>query len=366
MVNIIMKVCVYAICKNEEKFINRWFDSMKEADKIFVLDTGSTDNSVKKLKELGVIVKVKKYKKWRFDNARNDSLKMVDKDTDICVCTDLDEIFIKGWRKKLEDIWDKSITKLGYNYNWNLDKNNKPIVNFYIEKIHTREDYKWTHPVHEILTFIGDKKEIIKYTDEITLNHYPDNKKSRKSYLKLLELSVKEDPQDDRNMHYLGREYMYYGRWNKSIDTLIKHLSLKSATWKDERAASMRFISRCYINLKRYEEAKMWLNKAIDEAPYLRDAYVEMALLEYKLNNYEKVNYYCLKALDIKTHQKTYINEPFSWDNTIYDLLSVAQFYLGKYQEALKNVNIALTYDINNNRLLNNKQIIEDKINYKI
>ena len=40
-----MKVCVYAICKNEEKFIRRWYNSMKEADKIFVLDTGSSDGS---------------------------------------------------------------------------------------------------------------------------------------------------------------------------------------------------------------------------------------------------------------------------------------------------------------------------------
>lgn len=46
-----MKVCVYAICKNEEKFIDRWVNSMKEADYIYVLDTGSTDNSIQKLKE---------------------------------------------------------------------------------------------------------------------------------------------------------------------------------------------------------------------------------------------------------------------------------------------------------------------------
>lgn len=36
------KICIYAICKNEEKFVSRWVESMKEADKIFVLDTGST------------------------------------------------------------------------------------------------------------------------------------------------------------------------------------------------------------------------------------------------------------------------------------------------------------------------------------
>ena len=69
-------------------------------------------------------------------------------------------------------------------------------------------------------------------------------------------------------MHYLGREYMYYEKWNECIDTLIKHLNLKRATWKDERCASMRFIARSYRHLKRYDEAKMWLEKAIQEAPY--------------------------------------------------------------------------------------------------
>ena len=277
------KVCVYAICKNEEQFVDRWYDSMKEADDIYVLDTGSTDRTVDKLREHGINVMVKEIKPWRFDVARNLSLEMVPDDTDICICVDLDEVFEPGWRKKLENIWKNNFTRLRYNYNWSLDENMKPLVNFYIEKIHSRHDYKWTHPVHEVLTYIGDGDEVFCTTDEITVNHFPDVTKSRSSYLPLLELSVLENPTDDRNMHYLGREYMYYGKWNECIDTLIKHLSLDSATWKDERAASMRFIARSYQELKKYDEARMWLNKAIDEAPYLRDAYVEMAMLEYKL-----------------------------------------------------------------------------------
>ena len=36
-------VCVYAICKNEAQFADRWMDSMSEADYIVVLDTGSED-----------------------------------------------------------------------------------------------------------------------------------------------------------------------------------------------------------------------------------------------------------------------------------------------------------------------------------
>lgn len=357
------KVCVYAICKNEEKFVDRWVDSMSEADEIYVLDTGSNDNTVNKLKERGVNVKIEIINPWRFDVARNKSLELVPCDFDICVCTDLDEEFEKGWREKLESIWDSNTTRLSYNYNWRLDENNNPVVNFYIEKIHSRNNYTWTHPVHEILTYIGNGTENKKTTDFITLNHYPDDTKSRGSYLPLLELSVKERPEDDRNMHYLGREYMYYGKWNESIDTLIKHLSLPKATWKDERCASMRFIARCYTNLNRFEEARMWLNKAIEEAPYLRDPYIEMALLEYRFSNWEKVEYYCSLALEIKTHAKTYINEPFSWDHTPYDLLSLSYFYQEKYNLALENVDLALNINPKDERLLKNKQLILDKLN---
>ena len=356
------KVCVYAICKNEEQFVERWIKSMDEADAIYVLDTGSTDNTVKKLKELGAFVKTEVIDPWRFDIARNKSLELVPKDFDICVCTDLDEVFTKGWREKLEDIWDENTTRLAYNYNWLLDKNNNPKVNFYIEKIHNRNAYEWTHPVHEVLTYKGTYGENKKYTNEITLNHYPDTQKSRSSYLPLLELSVKEKPYDDRNVHYLGREYMYYGKWNESIDTLIKHLKLSTATWKDERCASMRFIARCYQRLNRFDEARMWLDKAMLEAPHLRDPFVERAILEYSQNDLKEVKKYCLKALEIKEHPKTYINEVFSWDHTIDDLMSICYYYENDMDNALIHVNNALVFLPNDERLLNNKVLIENKI----
>lgn len=351
------KICVYAICKNEEQFVDRWVNSMNEADVIYVLDTGSTDKTVKKLKKRGVRVKRKKIQPWRFDVARNVSLDLVPKDTDICVCTDLDEVFEPGWRNILEELWNENTTRLRYNYIWSFDKNGDPAVNFYIEKIHIREHYHWTHPVHEVLSC--DIEEHAITTDLITLKHYPDHSKSRGNYLPLLELSVKESPMDDRNMHYLGREYMYYQRWNECIDTLIRHLNLPTATWKDERAASMRFIARSYKALKRYDEAKMWLDKAINEAPYLRDAYVERTLLEYELENWDAVVEYGERAIQITSHAKSYINEVFSWNYTIYDLLSLGYYYIGQIDKSLEYVNKALEMEPSNNHLLNNKKIIE-------
>jgi len=357
------KVCVYAICKNEEKFVKRWYDSMKEADKIIVLDTGSTDNTVNLLKECGAEVYVKKIEPWRFDVARNESLKLIPEEFEICVCTDLDEVFDKGWKSILLDNWKNDTTRMRYKYNWSFDEYGNPGTSFYLNKIHLRNNYKWTHPVHEVLTSLKEEKEDIAHN--IILNHYPDKLKSRKSYLPLLELSVKEDPLDDRNMHYLGREYMYYCNWDKCIDTLKKHLSLENATWKDERAASMRFIARSYKSKNEIELAKNWYLKAIDEAPYLREAYVEYAYLLYEEKNYNDAYYFLKKALEIKEKSNSYINEEFAWNGFIYDMVSICAFNLCYYEEALVNVKKAIELDKNNLRLKLNLEEMEKYVNKK-
>lgn len=352
-----LKVVVYAISKNESAFVDRWYESMKEADEIYVLDTGSTDDTVERLKCHNINVKVENINPWRFDVARNKSLDLVPLDTDICVCTDLDEVLNKGWRKELESSWDNA-NRMRYKYNWSLDGNNQPLVTFLYEKIHDRHHYKWIYPVHEVLSCNLDN-EIVNINTNIVLNHYPDKNKSRGSYLKLLELSVEENPTNDRNMHYLGREYMYYKEWNKSIDTLLKHLSLESATWKEERSASMRFISRCYLNLNRKEEAQLWLEKAIKESPYQREGYVELALLEFNNKNYFEVIRNCLKAKTVLKNEMIYINEPFCWDSTIDDLLSISYYQLGMKDESLFYIAKALKFDPTNERLLKNKEIFQ-------
>ena len=350
------KICVYAICKNEGKFIERWYNSIKDADYICVLDTGSVDNTVDLLEKFKINYKIKKIDPWRFDSARNESLKLIPDDADICISLDIDEVMTNGWYDKIQNIWNDDTTRLSYIYNWSLDSNDKPIISFYADKIHKNKNYIWTHPVHEILTCTTNETKVT--LDDNLVNHYPDNTKSRSSYLPLLELSVKEDPTDDRNMHYLGREYMYNGRWNEVIDTLIKHLSLEKATWKDERCASMRFISRCYINLGRWNEAYMWLNKAIEEAPYLREPYIEMALLCAKDEKYNDVINYALKALKINEKKLTYINEIFSNNETIYDLLSVAYYYTNNRKKSIYYINKAIKLDPKNSRLAINKQLI--------
>lgn len=356
-----LKVYVYAICKNESKFVENYVKSMSEADGIYVLDTGSTDDTIERLKKRNVHVKQEIITPFRFDTARNKSLEMVPKDADICVCTDFDEEFVPGWREKLEEVWLKeNPTRVEYLYNWNFDEYGNPATTFYMSKIHKRDAYIWHHPVHEVLKCLKkEEKSVI--AEGIVLNHHQDVKKTRSSYLPLLEMSVKEDPKDDRNMHYLGREYMYYKRWNEAIDTLEKHLNLETSTWRDERAASMRFIARSYLGLNRPMEAKMWLELAIKEAPYLREGYVELANLYFQEKNNEKAYFYLKEASKIKEKTKTYINEEFCWNAFFYDMFSIVAYNLGKKEEAIDYVNKALEFDSNNERLQKNLKIITNE-----
>ena len=145
------KVCVYAICKNEEQFVDRWMDSMSEADQVVVLDTGSEDGTVERLRARGAEVAVEEISPWRFDTARNRSLELVPEDAGICVCTDLDEVFHPGWRAALERAWTAGAGQASYRYTWSFNADGSEGVVFWYEKIHARRGYQWVHPVHEVL-----------------------------------------------------------------------------------------------------------------------------------------------------------------------------------------------------------------------
>lgn len=96
------KIAVYTICKNEEKFVNKWLDSMSEADYMVVLDTGSTDATIKLLEEgkkkyPNLIYAQKVIDPWRFDVARNANIDIIPKDANILFENDLDEWLAPGW-----------------------------------------------------------------------------------------------------------------------------------------------------------------------------------------------------------------------------------------------------------------------------
>ncbi|SFI15434.1 Glycosyltransferase involved in cell wall bisynthesis [Lachnospiraceae bacterium NLAE-zl-G231] len=355
------KICVYAICKNEEKFVDRWMDSMREADLVVVTDTGSEDSTAARLRERGAIVYEETIVPWRFDTARNYSLSHVPEDMDIAVCTDLDEIFRPGWRQCLEDVWEPDATMGNYLYNWSLKADGTPGTQFTYFKIHKKALYEWACPVHEYLRYKGSGSEKKVFIHGMVLDHYPDPEKSRKSYLPLLEMAVQEEPENDRMTYYLGREYMYVGRWQECITTLKRHLKLPTAWWPEERCASMRWIAKSYHHIGDNTKAYCWYYRAIAEVPHMRDPYIEFAKLAYLLHDWSTVLYLITAALKIKEKSRHYVNMGYSWDHTPDDLGAIACYYLGMYERSLHHAQNALTFSPDDERLQKNLVLIRNK-----
>lgn len=359
------KVCVYAICKNEGTFVDRWMDSMREADLVVVTDTGSEDDTVERLLARGAQVHRETVSPWRFDVARNLSLDHLPPDMDICVCTDLDEVFQPGWRAALEAVWTPGVSMAQYLYNWSLKPDGTPDVQFHYFKAHARAAYRWKHPVHECLRYVGHGPERKVFAPGMVLNHYPDPAKSRGSYLPLLELAAAESPQDDRMAYYLGREYMYKGMWEKCIQTLKGHLALPSAAWREERCASMRWIARSYGELGEHRAAFGWYFRAIAECPGMREPYVECAKLAYRLSNWEMTYLMATEALKIKEKSKVYVNMGYSWDHTPDDLAAIGAYRMGMYQTSLEHARAALSFTPGDMRLQMNLRAIEERAGKK-
>ena len=169
-------------------------------------------------------------------------------------------------------------------------------------------------------------------------------------------MSVAECPEDDRNMHYLGREYMFRGRYSDAVETLKKHLSLKSAAWADERSASMRYIAFCLFKTGDNDGAASWYMRSCAEAPHLREPWLNFAYFCYDIKEYEAAAALINRALRIKTRTDAYLNESDSWSEKPFDILSMSYYFIGNMRKAREAAEKALEIAPENERIRNNLQ----------
>lgn len=359
------KICVYAICKNESQFVDKWVESMKEADSIVVLDTGSTDDTVEKLRSHGVKVEVMTINPWRFDVARNVAMLMAPSDCNILVSTDLDEILEPGWADILREKWIDGVhERAEYKYSWSHLKNGDSGRVFHYNKIHSR-NWVWKYPVHELLwnyktcTENYPHESSLYLFDYIHLHHYPDYSKSRSSYLPLLELRAKENKEDYYGLIYLAHEYYYQNHFQKSIDTLTFILENFANQYSSlEQASCYLFMGDDYMELKNYSKAMDSYLKAINIDPTYREPYLNLGKAYMAIKDYDNAIRYIKISIKETYRHYTWLERDISWTYEPYDLLSLAAYYGGYKRDSLGYAMKALSIEPTNERLKNNVDLI--------
>ena len=348
-----MKTAIYTIALNELQFVERWYESAKDADYLLIADTGSTDGTVEKARELGINVVDVRVNPWRFDDARNAALAALPIDIDMCVSLDMDEVITPGWKEVLEEAWNNGINRPRYKHVWSFNEDGTPGLEFSYDHIHARKGFRWRHPVHECIYSYGIE-EVQGWVDGLETHHHPDNTKSRSQYLPLLALSVKEDPYNDRNAFYYGRELYFYGRYMEAAAELKRHLELPTAQWAPERAASMRFIGKSLP-----AEAEHWFRRAIEQAPGRREPFVDLAKLYYGRQDWQQCLEAAESALAITEKPLEYLCEAESWGAAPWDYAGIAAYNLGQYDKAAQYARNALEIQPDDERLKNNVVMCE-------
>lgn len=354
-----LKVCVYTICKNESKFVERWLDSMQEADYIVVLDTGSTDGTYEKLKADPRVTRVeqKTYTPWRFDIPRNDSMDLAPEDTDILISTDLDEILTEGWCDALKEQWATGEYVRGnYQYAWSHTSTGENDLVFWYDKIHVK-GYRWKFPVHEILECPNqnelEDKGTLKLDERVFLHHYPDDSKSRGSYLGLLELRYQENPDDIYSMFYLGREYTFYGQDEKAIEILEK-VAAQTEYWNILNIGSYILLGKSYKKLGKMDQAVKCFYKIIENDPTFIEGYVLLADIFSEKQLYTIAIGLLNEGLAKARRHYTWIEDSACWTYRPYDLLSIAYYYTGEVEKGKEYLLKAIEMNPTDQRLRDN------------
>lgn len=350
-----MKIAVYAIAKNEEQFVERFCESAKDADFILIADTGSTDGTLAKARECGAIAPEICITPWRFDDARNAALSMIPRDIDVCVSLDLDEELQPGWREEIERVWKADTTRLRYKFDWGAG------IAFYYEKIHARHGYRWLHPCHEYpVPYLIEERYA--QSDMLMVIHKPDTTKSRGQYLHLLEMSVKEDPQDPRNAFYYARELSFHRKWAESIRECERYLALPGASWPNERCYAYRVMARCYDELGDWNNAIRCARLGVAEAPGTREPWCEVAKLAYRAKNWAECYGAAKSALAITNREWVYTVDPEVWGAVPHDYASIAAWNLGLLRESLLHAEAAAELNPSDPRLADNLELVRRSV----
>jgi len=360
-------ITVYAITKNEEKFVERWYDSMSEADNIVVLDTGSTDKTVEILKSKGALVNSKEIIPWRFDVARNESMKLIPKNTDICVCTDLDEMFEPGWADALRKHWRPDTEQARYIYSWSHDSNGASEIEILGNKIHSNsKNWFWKMPVHEVITHRKKTtpNSVTIPRNELHLHHYPDPTKSRGQYLDLLKMSCKEFPQEYLPNYYYGRELTYHKMWDQAIEQLEKVVEMKSG-WEAIQAAAYGFLAKSYEEIGNLEKAELSLITSINlvKGVGVREPFIHLLEFYYRHGKWYSLIQVGLEVIKVKQVVGAWYEDSNNYGYIPHDYLSLAFYNIGDYKNAVKHGQLALKFKPEDTRLSTNFKFYKKKIN---
>lgn len=298
-------IAVCMICKNEESLIGRALESVKDADAIYVCDTGSQD---------GTIEIVKKYTNnvclsyiWDDDfsacqnhcksHAKEDFILSLDAD-EFLNCS-FDEVRRAVELATTDMIRVKMIAEGGNRLEFGFGRLFRNDPNIF-----------WVQPIHKHLNIPGEGEEVGNV--KITFGWSPAHKNDPDRALRILEKTVAAEKEPGRNLYYLGREYWYKQRYKECTATLGRYVQISN--WPAEKAEAFLVMSMAYSAQGLDEDARDSVLQSLKINSNFKEAIEWMAGISTPEN-----------SLQWKRMARTANNKDIMWDRVpakpVHDVL---------------------------------------------
>lgn len=335
------KICVYTICRNESKFVEKWVENNKNADHIVALVHDCTDDTGEKLKALGVDVGYGFYKEWRFDNGKNDSMHLAHAlapECNIFVFTSLDEYWEnQNWAEEVKKNWIPGKTKqCWYNFvQTHDDFGNDAGITYFNWMVSKDPKWHWEYPIHEAVVY-GNKEIVtdnINLFNTVKLEHWPDRGKPR-DYLDLHKLRY-EEYKDDISCLYLIREHILHGLVQDAFDIATKFDHENTDLQPDENSYIWIMEGICCEYLNKTDRAIECYKKAWDLDNNLRTPLVRAGVVYAKCGAFYKAEELLQKALDETRRTYSWLEDPWDWRGKPFYWMSYINKKLGNNEKAL-------------------------------
>lgn len=331
-----LSIAVYAIAKNESKHVERFMENFKRQDvTVFVLDTGSDDNTVEQLTALGAVVGKSVAPYFDFASARNEALHMVPATFDICMAIDLDEVIEPGFAGKIRETFsDPEVGSATLDFVFSRNTAGDPTLTYKRNLIHRRDSAYWRYPAHEVLVASGKEANTT-----IVSEHLPDLEKPR-DYLPLLQQSVQQYADHPRPWFYLAREYMHGEQFLMSIKAFETCLSVSTQD-TGYLFDCLLMLGDCYKRLQDFENAEHCYRQAIVMDGDRRDGLMSLSQLYFEHQLIEEALGQAIRALRITKMPNAMFVEQSSLREWPYHMAAVCYDRIGGKELACKYITIA-------------------------